>query len=554
MNETLQHHSLKSAKATRFVFQFFFGLFCLTFATTLTAQEIGQQSFIIQTDDTEAGILKHVCESLNLEDSQVKLKKIFEDDVYKLTIQNTEKASHISLDHVARVKGIHACQNDTPVEWRREPNDPDFSIQEGLQLIDIERAWDFTTGGTTPSGRQIVIAIMDEGYDVTHEDLIPNLWTNPGEIPNNGFDDDNNGYIDDHLGLNVATDNDQHVVRSHGTSVSGIIGARGNNGIGISGVAWDAQLLLVSGVRSSSGIIEANNYIRDQRRLYNESNGAEGAFIVASNYSGGISNAFESDEPLVCQSYLSLGQEGVLTIGAASNRDEDLDVVGDIPAHCSSEHVIIVTNTAIETDELFSIASVGPSTVDLGAPGQGTFTTTPNSQFDIFGGASASAPHVAGTVALIHGVACEEFETMIDDNPSDAALEMKNFILSNVDSRRSLDGLTVSGGRLNAFASLTGLREFCGSTNTETLDFLFQNPVEDLRNIDIELDTPFLLDHEIFIHSASGQLVYFERFTPPLFGQLSLRLSDQQYAFGVYFMTISNSEVSETKSFLYLPQ
>ena len=282
MNETLQHHTLKSTKTTTSVFQFFIGLLCLTFATTLSAQEIGQQSFIIQTDDTEEGILKHVCESLKLEDSQVKLKKIFEDDVYKLTIQNSEKTKHITLDHVARVKGIHACQNDSPIEWRRVPNDPDFSVQDGLQLIDIERAWDFTTGGTTPSGRQIVIAIMDEGYDVTHEDLIPNLWTNPGEIPNNGFDDDNNGYIDDHLGLNVATDNDQHVVRSHGTSVSGIIGARGNNGIGISGVAWDAQLLLVSGVRSSSGIIEANNYIRDQRRLYNESNGAEGCLLYTS--------------------------------------------------------------------------------------------------------------------------------------------------------------------------------------------------------------------------------------------------------------------------------
>ncbi len=553
MDENLQFKCSKLVKMTPSFFSCLLGLFILLLATNLNSQAIIENSFIIQTDDTEAGIIKNVCRSLNIDNSRVNLKKIFGEDVYKLTIESSKKENHINLENVARVKGIHLCQHDSPVEWRREPNDPEFSAQASLQLIDIERAWDFTTGGRTPSGTQIVVAIMDEGFDVAHEDLAPNIWINTGEIPNNGFDDDNNGFIDDRLGLNTKTGDDQHRVRSHGTGVAGILGARGDNGIGISGVAWDAQLLLVSGITSAADIIEANNYILEQRRRFNESEGAEGAFIVASNYSGGIPSQFEADQPILCQSYEALGQVGVLSIGSAPNRDQDIDVIGDIPAHCSSEHLIIVTNTAVDTDELFSSAAVGTLTVDLGAPGQGSFTTQPDNEYGEFGGSSASAPHISGTLALLHGVACEEFESLIATDPATAALEMKSFILQNVDSRRSLDGLSVSGGRLNAFASMTGLREICG-VNAESLNFEFEtNPVQDLRNINVALETPFLVDHEIFIHSASGQLVYFQQITPPLFGQLPIRLENQQYAPGIYFMTISNSEVSETRSFFYSP-
>ena len=118
------------------------------------------------------------------------------------------------------------------------PDDPDFAALWGLQAIRAPQAWERTTG--SPS---IVVGIVDTGIDYTHPDLAPNMWRNPGEMAN-GKDDDGNGYVDDIFGIDCITgDGDPFDDNGHGTSVAGVLGAVGNNGIGIAGVTWSVRMM-----------------------------------------------------------------------------------------------------------------------------------------------------------------------------------------------------------------------------------------------------------------------------------------------------------------------
>src|SRR5690606_1454004 len=111
---------------------------------------------------------------------------------------------------------------------------------------------------------------------------------NHGEIPGDGIDNDQNGYTDDYLGLNVQTDNDQHASDVHGTAVAGIIGAQGGNQKGVCGINWNVKLLLISGIERESDIIEGYQYATALRNTYRNSGGTQGAFVVATSLSAGI--------------------------------------------------------------------------------------------------------------------------------------------------------------------------------------------------------------------------------------------------------------------------
>jgi len=158
------------------------------------------------------------------------------------------------------------------------PNDPHFSKLYGMKKISAPKAWDYHTGS-----KSVVIGIIDTGIDYNHNDLKNNIWTNPGEIPNNGIDDDKNGYIDDIHGWNFyANTNNPMDDNSHGTHVAGIAGAVGNNGIGVTGVAWKVQLVALkflgpNGFGSTSDAILAINYAsRMGFDIINNSWGGEG--------------------------------------------------------------------------------------------------------------------------------------------------------------------------------------------------------------------------------------------------------------------------------------
>ncbi len=345
------------------------------------------------------------------------------------------------------------------------PNDPDFANQwhlentgqsGGLEDADIDApaAWDISTGGVTALGDTIVLAIIDSGNYIEHEDL--NFWKNNLEIPGNEIDDDNNGYIDDFDGWNAVDHNGSITTSSHGTHVSGIAGAIGNNNIGVSGINWNARIMPVRGSSSTeSVVVEAYGYVLEMRSRYNETGGAEGAFVVATNASFGVNHGDPDNFPIWSAIYDSLGMQGVLSCGATMNSNEDVDLVGDMPTACNSDFLIAVTNTTDE-DLKNNGAAYGLTTIDLGAPGTNIYSTDlPNyGSYSYKTGTSMACPQVTGAIGFLFSAAPASFMQNYLAQPAEYALLIKQYILDGTDPVEDLDGITVTGGRLNINNSL----------------------------------------------------------------------------------------------------
>jgi len=131
---------------------------------------------------------------------------------------------------------VEAVTVDRPLQLRGSPNDELYSEQWGLPFLQVEKAWDLTTGGKFDNQHDIVIAVLDDGFDIQHRDLFDNIYVNSAEIEGNGVDDDANGYVDDYRGINIKTGSDDHKIDDHGTAVAGIIGAKGDNDEGMTGI------------------------------------------------------------------------------------------------------------------------------------------------------------------------------------------------------------------------------------------------------------------------------------------------------------------------------
>lgn len=306
------------------------------------------------------------------------------------------------------------------------PNDPEYNNQWALKKIKAINAWDISTGGQTITNEQIVIAVIDGGFDLNHEDI--NYWKNDNEIPNNGIDDDNNGYIDDFDGWNAYDSNGNVLSSNHGTHVAGIAGAIGNNNIGVSGVNWNAQIMPIMGSSDTEDVvIEALCYAYDMRALYNQTNGSQGAFVVVTNGSFGVDKANPDNYPLWCSIYNDLGQEGILSVVATANGSWDVDDKGDMPCGCSSNYLITVTNSD-QNDNINSSAAWGKNTIDLIAPGTNIYSTLPNDDYGYLTGTSMASPQVAGAVALLYSAACEEMILNHHEHPSQVALTIKQFL------------------------------------------------------------------------------------------------------------------------------
>jgi subtilisin family serine protease len=292
--------------------------------------------------------------------------------------------------------------NHTNIKLREAvPDDSYYNMQWAPAIMNLPQAWEeFTTGGVTATGDTIVVAVIDGGADWTHEDL--NCWRNIHEIPYNGIDDDNNGYVDDYRGWNAYNHNGTVGANRHGTHVSGIIGAVGNNAKGVCGVNWNVKVMSICGSSSNESIVvEAYSYALEMRARYNETNGEEGAFIVATNSSFGVDYGNPDNYPIWCSMYDEMGNVGILSCGAGPNMNVNVDVVGDVPSACPGNYLIGITNTT-SADEKYGGAGYGINNIDLGAPGTSIYSTTPNNDYGNSTGTSMATPQVSGTIALMY--------------------------------------------------------------------------------------------------------------------------------------------------------
>lgn len=287
--------------------------------------------------------------------------------------------------------------------------------------IDAPEAWTFSTGS-----RDILVGIIDTGFDYSHPDLAANAWSNPGEIANNGIDDDGNGFIDDTKGWDFyANDNDPMDTNGHGTHCGGTIGAVGDNATGVVGVNWEVSLVGIqflgpSGGGATSDAIDAVNY-----------GTTIGTDLTSNSWGGGAYSA------LLEQAIQDAADSDILFVAAAGNDSFDSDSYSNYPSGYDVDTIISVASTT-DTDDLSYFSNYGATTVDLGAPGSDILSTVPGAAYDTYSGTSMATPHVSGALALLKAMA-----------PNLDALSLKNHLLDHVDPISSLAGITVTGGRLN---------------------------------------------------------------------------------------------------------
>ncbi len=338
------------------------------------------------------------------------------------------------------------CEPNWTYRANIAPNDPEYSQQYASAILSLPAAWDKTTGKS-----DLVALIVDSGIQYTHPDLANNVWSNTDEIPGNGIDDDANGYIDDIHGINAITGSgDPTDDFGHGTHCAGIIGARGNNEIGISGVAWNAKLasakfLNSSGIGYLSDAIESINYARSLRLT--------GHKIIVTNNSwggGGFSAALYS---AIQQSI----DAGIIFVAAAGNFGVDNDQFPTYPASYNLDGIISVASTN-SSGGRSSFSNFGSVTVDIAAPGSNIISCVPNKTYDYYSGTSMAAPHVSG-IALLTQSIC---------NGSLSISQLKNTIFNSGVPNPILKGAIASGAVANAANALTMAIGICHPTATAT--------------------------------------------------------------------------------------
>lgn len=368
----------------------------------------------------------------------------------------------LMLRSIQRHPAIQLAQNNHIVEERDTPNDPGFATQWHHERIQSEQAWDITTGGLTSNGDTIVVCIV-ENANLPHPDLVDNAWYNHDEIPNNGIDDDGNGFIDDHRGWNAEGNDDDVYGGGHGTQVAGMIGAKGDNGVAVAGINWDVKMMVVTYQSTNEAhVLAAYTYPLVMRRLYNGSGGDKGAFVVATNASWGVNFGDPAAAPLWCAMYDTLGTAGVLNCGATANLGIDIDEEGDLPTGCASDFMVSVTNTT-SADVRNNGAAWGATTIDLGAPGTQVVTTALNGGTTSTTGTSFSSPLTAGLIGLLYSTPCSDLMDLVASDPQAGALYVRQALFEGVDPIPSLQGNSVTGGRINAFNSVNWIMGQCGS-------------------------------------------------------------------------------------------
>jgi subtilisin family serine protease len=298
--------------------------------------------------------------------------------------------------------------------------DPLLSEQWALsepQAIGAREAW------TKSQGDGVIVAVLDSGVQLTHPDLAANLWRNPDEVPGNGKDDDNNGYVDDVNGANIFTDNGNvNDDEGHGTHVAGIIAARAGNGIGGSGLAPNARIMAVKVLdanRSGNSSLLASgiHYAVD-----------EGARILNVSING------DGTSPDLTAALHYATEKGATIVASAGNNSRNLDLKPSYPASSNEPSVLSVTATD-EGGGIVGFANRGLRSVDLAAPGEMILSTARGSGYENRSGTSMAAPYVAGALALLSAA-----------RPDLSEPALRGALVASAPKRTILSGLLGGGG------------------------------------------------------------------------------------------------------------
>lgn len=322
-------------------------------------------------------------------------------------------------------------------------NDPNIPEKWGLKKTEATRAWEVTQGS-----KDINVCIIDTGADIHHKDLKENLWVNSGETgpdskgrdkSKNGIDDDGNGYIDDVHGWNfVHNNNNLTDTHGHGTHIAGIIGARGGNNFGISGVSPRVSLMILKyydpNTNNLENTIKAIKYCVQNR-----------AHII--NYSGGGIEYSQKEYASIKEAE----KKGILFVSAAGNEKSNSDEKGKhyYPADYELSNIISVTainDAPKEATKVLASSNYGVRTVDLAAPGENIYSTLPGNSFGNMTGTSQATAFVTGVAALI-----------MANNREFSAADVKKYVLRNGDEHPNLASKTGTSKVLNSYKALTSL-------------------------------------------------------------------------------------------------
>jgi subtilisin family serine protease len=328
----------------------------------------------------------------------------------------------------------------------RLPNDPDLGRlwglrnvgasdtdgQVGVAGIDVgaERAWDIETGK-----KSVVVAVIDTGIDFNHPDLKSQAWVNEAELNGlPGIDDDGNGLIDDIYGYSFAGNKgDATDDNGHGTHCAGTIGAKGDDGKGLVGVAWDVSMMAIkfldkNGSGTLANAIKSIDYARTM-----------GAHIMSNSWGGG------GRSELLLKAIEDANAAGILFVAAAGNDANNNDAFASFPASYDVPNVLSVAAIS-NTGALASFSNYGVKSVHVAAPGVNIVSTIPGGKYDSYSGTSMATPHVSGIAALL-----------LSNNQAATHVEMKQRIMESSRPLYNLKTRVASGGIADAYYALSGV-------------------------------------------------------------------------------------------------
>lgn len=274
---------------------------------------------------------------------------------------------------------------------------------------------------TQSGGAGVTVAVLDSGVQIDHPDLAANIWTNPGEVPANGVDDDGNGFVDDVHGASTLTgDGDVTDAGGHGTAIAGLIAARKGNGIGITGLAPEARIMPVKVMGAGAGG-DLGSLSRGIRYA-----AAMGAKVIS------VSINSPYDSPLLTEALAFADSRGATVVASAGNAGTDIDARPSYPVSLPSPAILGVAATS-EDGDLLATSNYGRRSVDLAAPGSMLMSTALRGGYAVVGGTSMAVPYVSGSLALL-----------ASRRPDLTSAQLRDALLRSADRR--LAGRVAAGG------------------------------------------------------------------------------------------------------------